>query len=54
MLNILETAWKSEVENRNEYTITRVSIELRVSQSGNKSSTKKPYKNVKTMTDLLV
>ena len=37
MLNILETAWKSEVENRNEYTITGVSIELRVSQSGNKS-----------------
>jgi hypothetical protein len=54
MLNILETAWKSEVENRNEYTITGVSIELRVSQSDNKIPTKKSHKNVKTITDLLL
>jgi hypothetical protein len=54
MLNILETAWTSEVVNRNEYTITSVSIELRVSQSGNKSSARKPFKKCKTIIDLLL
>jgi hypothetical protein len=52
MLNIFKTAWTSE--NRNEYTITSVSIELQVPQSGDKSSARKPYKNVKTLTHLLL
>ena len=54
MLNILETAWKSEIENRNEYTITSVSIELRVSQSENKGAARKPNKNVKKISWLII